>query len=252
MSDDKQQPRKRIRIPTPKELDEAAGGEQSEQKAPQEQKRGRFRIRRSPMRIRGGVGQNKKVLKAPRPDAKPVREAPPDGHGTGSVDLSLSKPSSNKRVTGDEDDQVRQDAVPSGADTGTDSDFKDKGDEEDKPVVSPRSRVRTVTTSPKLKKRKEEPVPDEDTKRLLSREEQARMLARRNAQENGHDIGDFVEQVRQDRNKSFKANCKKCVLYIVAVVAFDNFDVKGTPQVVGTAKGTSCPGKVRNHSSGTS
>ena len=253
MSNDKQQPRKRIEIPTPKELDESVASGQSQQGTSQEQKGVRSRVRRFSMRMRGGVGQNKKVFKAPRPDAKPVeREAPPGEQGPGDVESSVREPTP-ERLIGDESTQVQQDTVPSEADPGTDPAFKDEvGEEEDKQTDSPRSRVRTVNFSPKLKQRKEEPelVPDKDTKRLLSREELAKELARHNAQNNDHDIGDF-KPVSLEGDKIFAATCKKCGLDIQAIVAFDNFDVKGTPQVGGKAKGVRCKG-VGGYSSGTS
>ena len=251
MSDDKQQPRKRIEIPTPKELDESVASGQSQQGTSQEQKGVRSRVRRFRMRMRGGVGQNKKVLKAPQPDTKPVREAPPDEQGPGDVEPGVREPTS-ERLIGDEGTQVQQDTVPSEADTGTVPAFKDEVGKEDKQTDSPRSRVRTVNLSPKLKFRKEEPelVPDKDTKRLLSREELAKELARDHAQEYDHDIGDF-KPVSLEGDKIFAAICKKCGLDIQAVVAFDNFDVKGTPQVGGKAKKVRCTG-VGVHSSGTS
>ena len=212
MSDDKQQPRKRIRIPTPEELDEAAGGEQSEQKAPQEQKRGRFRIRRSPMRMRGGVGQNKKILKTPRPDTKPVeREAPSDGQDLGDVESSLSEPSS-ERVMRDEGDQIKE------------------------------SRVRAVKFSPDLRKKKEEPVPvaDEIPKKIPTLEEQACAEASKNAQEYGHEIGDFVEKSPLNKDRVFIAICRKCGLNIDGVVEY--YLKTGHVKVGGKAKNARCPG----------
>lgn len=242
MSDNQQQPRKRIRIPTPEELDGSAGGGQSQQDAPQEKKGEPFRGRRFRMPMRKGVGRNKKVRKAPRPDAKPVvREAPPDGQGPGDVEPSLSEPSS-ERVIGDEGGQIQEEAVPLRRIPGRIQPFKDEFSEEDKQEGSSGSRIRNVKFSPKLKKRKEEPVPDDTPKRLMSREEQARYLARRNAQENGHDIGDFVEQVSLTKDKKFIATCKKCGMDIMAVVQFVDYDVKGLPMVGGKAKNKTCEG----------
>ena len=167
MSDDKQQPRNGVEIPTSKELDEVASDGQSQQGGSREQKGIRSWVRRFWVWLRRGVWRNRKALKTPRPDIEPViREVPPD-----------------------------------------------------------------------IK-----PVPDEDTKRPVSREEQSRVLARCNAQENGHVIGDFVEQVRQDRDKESTATCKKCGLDILAMVTFGLYDVKGTPQVGGKAKGVRCKG----------
>jgi len=252
MSDDKQQPRKRVRIPTPEELDESAGGGQSQRDVPQEKKGEPLRTRRFQMPMRRGVGWNKKVRKAPRPDAKPIaRKDPPDGQDLGDVESGFSEPSSGG-VIGDEGGQILEEAVPLRQIPGRIQPFKDEFSEEDKQEGSSRSRVRTVKFSPKLKKRKEEPVPDDTPKRPKSREEIARDLASRNAQENGHDIGDFVKQVRPDRTKHFTATCRKCGLDIIAVVELDDYQVKGLPGVIGKAKNKRCTGGVGGYSSGTS
>lgn len=251
MSDDKQQPRKRIRIPTPKELDEAAGGEQPEQKAPQEQKRGRFRIRRSPMRMRGGVGQNKKVFKAPRPDTKPVeREAPPDGQDLGDVESSLSEPSS-EWVMRDEGNQIQEEVVPQRQIPRRIQPLKDEPGKDDKQEISSGSRVRAVKFSPDLRKKKEEPVPavDELPKKIPTLEVQARAEARAHAQEFGHAIGDFVEKPRLNKDRVFTAICQKCGLNIDGVVMF--VFKAGLVKVGGKAKNASCKG-VGGYSSGTS
>ncbi len=249
MSDDKQKPRERIRIPTPKELDESATGGQSEQDEPQEQKGGRARFRRIRMRMRGGVGRNKKVLKAPRPDVETVGEGPPDGKDPGDVEPGFIVPLS-ERVIGDEGGQIQEEAVLPRQIPGRIQPFKDEFSEEDKQEDSSRSRVRAVKFSPKIKKRKEEPVPDDDAKRPKSREEIARDLASRNAQENGHDIGDFFKQVRPDRTKHFTATCRKCGLDIIAVVELDDYQVKGLPGVIGKAKNKRCTEEVKNRGVG--
>lgn len=251
MSDDKQKRRKRIRIPTPKELDESAVSGQSEQDEPQEQKGGRARIRRFGMRIREGVGRNKNVLKAPRSDVETVGEGSPDQQGPGDVESSVSQPSPEP-VPEDEGDQ--EDTGSPETDIGTDPAFRDEVGEEDKQEVPSGSRIRTVKLPSERKKEKEETVlvPDDDIKKPKSREEIARDLASRNAQENGHDMGNFVEQVPLNKNKKFIAKCKKCGLDIVAVVTFDDFDIKGFPDVTGKAKNTKCKGGVGGYSSGTS
>ena len=252
MSDDKQQPRKRVRIPTPEELDGSAGGGQSQQDASQEKKGEPFRGRRFRIPVRKGVGRNKKVRKAPRPDAKPVvRKDPPDGKDPGDVESGFIAPLS-ERVIGDEGSQIQEEAVPPRQIPGRIQPFKDEFSEENKQEDSSRSRVRTVKFSPKIKKRKEEPVPDDTPKRLLNREEQAQQLASRNAQEMGHDIGDFVKQVPLNKDKKFIATCKKCGMDIMAVVQFVDYDVKGLPMVGGKAKNKRCTGGVGGYSSGTS
>lgn len=252
MSDDKQQPRKRIKIPTPKELDESVVSGQSQQDASQEQKGVRSRVRRFRMRMRGGVGQNKKVLNAPRPDAKPIGEAPPGEQGSEDVESSLSEPSS-EWVIGDEGNQIQEEVVPQRQIPGRIQPLKDEPGKEDKREYPSGSHIRAVKP-PKPKKRKKEPglVPDDDTRGPLSNEELAQKLARCDAHENGHDMGDFVEHVRLDRNKQFTATCKKCNSDIVAFVTFEDYDMKGLPEVGGNAKGKTCPGEVGNYSSGTS
>ena len=78
MSDDKQQPRNGVEIPTSKELDEVASDGQSQQGGSQEQKGIRSWVRRFWVWLRRGVWWNKKALKTPQPDVGPVREVPPD------------------------------------------------------------------------------------------------------------------------------------------------------------------------------
>lgn len=238
MSDDKQKPRKRIRIPTPKELDESATGGQSEQDEPQEQKGGRARFRRIRMRMRGGVGRNKKVLKAPRPDVPSLEESAPDRQGPGDVESSVSQPIPEP-VPEDEGDQ--EDAASPEADVETDSDFKDEVDEEDKQEVPPGSRIRDVKLPPEHQKKKREPVsvPEEAPKKLTL-EEQACAEARANAQKYGHKIEDFVENTLSTA-KLFSAKCKKCGLNIDAVVEYDFKD--GLVKVSGKAKNKRCEGE---------
>lgn len=117
---------------------------------------------------------------------------------------------------------------------------------------SPRPDVEPVKPPPEPVVEVPVPVPDDPLKRLLSSEEQAKQLASHNAQEMGHDIDDFVEQVSLDKNKKFKATCKKCGLDIVAVVEYNEFDVTGLPGVTGKAKNKRCTGGVGGYSSGTS
>lgn len=251
MSDDKQQPRKRVRIPTPEELDESAGDGQSQRDVSQEKKGESFRARRFQMPMRRGVGRNKKVRKAPRPDAKSVaRKDPPDGPGPGDVESSLSE-SSSEQVIGDEGGQIQEEAVPLRQIPGRIQSFKDEFSEEDKQEGSPRSRVRTVKFSPKLKKRKEEPVlVPEETPKKLTLEERARAEARAHAEEMGHEMGDFVEKPRFSNDRVFIAICKKCGLNINGEVLY-NYKV-GLVRVSGKAKNKRCTGGVGGYSSGTS
>ena len=250
MSDDKQKPRERIRIPTPKELDESATGGQSEQDEPQEQKGGRARFRRIRMRMRGGVGRNKNVLKAPRPDVETVGEGPPDGKDPGDVEPGFIAPLS-ERVIGDEGGQILEEAVPLRQIPGRIQSFKDEFSEEDKQEGSSRSRVRTVKFSPKIKKRKEEPVlVPEETPKKLTLEERARAEARAHAEEMGHEMGDFVEKPRFSNDRVFIAICKKCDLNINGEVLY-NYKV-GLVRVSGKAKNKRCTGEAGGYSSGTS
>ena len=77
--DDKQQPCKEISIPTPKELNEVATSGHSQQDTLLEHKEVHSWVRRFWMWLRRVVWRNKKALKTPQPDVKPVvREAPPD------------------------------------------------------------------------------------------------------------------------------------------------------------------------------
>lgn len=245
MSDDKQKPRKRIRIPTPKELDESVASGQSEQDEAQGQKGGRARIRRFQIRVREGVGRNKKVQRAPRPDVPSVKEPVPDRQDTGDVEPSVRQPIPEP-VLENEGDQ--EDARSPETDIGADPAFKDEVGEKDKQEIPSGSRIRAVKLPSEHRKKKEEPVPvpDDDIKKPKSRERIARDLARRNAQKNGHDIGDFVKQVRPDRTKQFTATCKKCDSDIVAFVTFEDFDVKGLPEVGGKAQNKRCEGESNN------
>ncbi len=239
MSDDKQKPRKRIRIPTPKELDEFAEGGQSQQDGPRKQKGVRSRVGRFQMRMRGGVGQNKKVLKAPRPDVPSVEESAPDRQDSGAVESSVSQPSPEP-VPKDEGDQ--EDSVSPEADAETDSDFKDEVAEEDKQEVPPGSRIRDVKLPPEYKKKKREPVSvPEETPKKLTLEERSREEARAHAQEYGHKIGNFVEKPPLNNDRVFIAKCKKCSLTIDAVVQYDF--TEGYVKVAGKAKNKRCEGE---------
>ena len=241
MSDDKQKPRKRIRIPTPKELDEFAEGGQSQQDGPRKQKGVRSRVGRFRMRMRGGVGQNKKVLKAPRPDVETVGEGPPDQQGPGDVESSVSQPSPEPVP---EDEVDRKDAVSPEADVEMPSSFKDEVAEEDKQEVPPGSRIRDVELPPEHKKKKREPVfVPEEAPEKLTLEEPACAEARANAQEYGHEIGDFVENALSSA-KLLSAKCKKCGLNIDAVVEYDFKE--GLVKVGGKAKNKKCEGEINN------
>ena len=237
MPDDKQKPRKRIRIPTPKELDEFAKGGQSQQDGPRKQKGVRSRVGRFRMRMRGGVGQNKKVLKAPRPDVPSVEEPAPDRQDSGDVESSVSKPSPEP-VPEDEGDQ--EDSISPEADVETDSDFKDEVGEKDKQEVPSGSRIRDVKLPPEHKKKKEEQVPvsEEHQKKMPTLEEQACAEARAHAEEMGHRIGDF-ENILSSA-KLLSAKCKKCGLNIDAVVEYDFKE--GLVKVSGKAKNKTCEG----------
>lgn len=251
MSDDKQKPRERIRIPTPKELDESAVSGQSEQDELQEQKGGRARIRRFGMRIREGVGRNKNVLKAPRSDVETVGEGSPDQQGPGDVESSVSHPIPES-VPEDEDD--REDAGSPEKDIGADPAFKEEVDEEDKQEAPSGSRIRAVKLPPELRKKKEEPVPvaEEPPKKMPMPplEEQACTEARAHAQKYGHEIEDFVEKPRFSNDRVFIAICKKCGLNINGVVLYDFKE--GLVKVGGKAKNKRCTGGVGGYSSGTS
>ena len=248
MSDDKQKPRKRIRIPTPKELDESAEGGQSQQDGPRKQKGVRSRVGRFRMRMRGGVGENKKVLKAPRLDVPSVKESAPDRQDSGEVESSVSQPSP-KPVPKDEGGQ--EDSVSPEADVETDSDFKDEVGEKDKQEVPSGSRIRDVKLPPEHRKKKEEPVPvAEEPPKKLTLEEQACAEARANAQKYGHEIGDFVEKPRFSNDRVFIAICKKCGLNINGEVLY-NYKV-GLVRVSGKAKNKRCTGGGGGYSSGTS
>ena len=116
----------------------------------------------------------------------------------------------------------------------------------------PQPDVEPVKPSPEPVIEEPVPVPDDTLKRLLSSEEQAKLLASRNAQEMGHDMGDFVEQVSLNKDKKYIATCKKCGMDIVAVVQYNEYDVKGLPMVTGKAKNKRCTGEDGGYSSGTS
>ena len=237
MSDDKQKPRKRIRIPTPKELDESVASGQSEQDEAQGQKGGRARIRRFQIRVREGVGRNKKVQRAPRPDMPSVKELAPDRQDSGAVESSVSQPSPEP-VPKDEGDQ--EDSVSPEADAETDSDFKDEVAEEDKQEVPPGSRIRGVKLPYEHRKKKEESVPvaEEPPKKMPTLEEQACAEARAHAEEMGHRIGDFENTLSSA--KLLSAKCKKCGLNIDAVVEYDFKE--GLVKVSGKAKNKTCEG----------
>lgn len=242
MSDDKQKPRKRIRIPTPKELDESVASGQSEQDEAQGQKGGRARIRRFQIRMREGVGRNKKVQRAPRPDVPSVKEPAPDRQDTGDVEPSVRQPIPEP-VLENEGDQ--EDSVSPEADVETDSDFKDEVGEKDKQEVPSGSRIRDVKLPPEHRKKKEEPVPvAEEPPKKLTLEEQACAEARANAQKYGHEIGDFVEKPRFSNDRVFIAICKKCGLNINGVVLYDFKD--GLVRVGGKAKNKRCEGEIKN------
>ena len=167
MSDDKQQPRKEVEIPTSRDLDEVASGGQPQQGGPQEQKGIRSWVRRFWMWLRRGVWRNKKALKTPRPDVEPViREVPPD--------------------------------------------------------IQPL------------------PVPDDTPKKIPTLEEQACAEASKNAQEYGHEIGDFVEKSPLNKDRVFIAICRKCGLNIDGVVEY--YLKTGHVKVGGKAKNARCPG----------
>ena len=203
--DDKQLPSLRIRVPTTKELVVYASAGQSQQDTLPEQKGVRSWVRRFWMWLRQGVWRNKRVLKTPRPDEEPAaKEDIPDGQDPGDVEPSISEPSSEP--------------IP-----------EDEGDQEDD--VSPEIDIEELVS-----------VPDYDTKRPSGREDIAQELARRKAQENGHDISEFIERRRLNRDRSFIAKCRKCGLDIEAVVEFDTNSKQGLPGVGGKAKGVRCKG----------
>ena len=221
--DDKQLPSLKIRVPTTKELVVYASAGQSQQDAPQEHKGVRSWIRRFWMWLKRVVWRKRKVLKTPRPDEETVvREDLPDGQDPRDVETSVSEPSSEP-VIGDEDYQIQEDADSPEPDIGTEPSLKEEVDE----------------------------YPYDTRKKILTVEEEACAAARNNALKYGHEVGEFVERIRLDKNKEFSAKCQKCGLSIEAVVEFDTNSTKGLPRVGGTAKNARCAG-VGSHSSGTS